>query len=136
MFEKLVKYRSEGKIFLKSIGGLCNRLRAIASAYSLAKVLHKELYVIWVVNNALGCRYDDLFIPPKMFSIFSVTPKMLSTVLLPRGNPKSFLLNINNEQEIIEFDCIITNYEQMQICSDLKSQNNILIERAIFDLIV
>ena len=48
-------------IFLKTKGGLCNRLRAIDSAIILSKKIDKKLIVIWENNNDLGANFKDLF---------------------------------------------------------------------------
>lgn len=41
--------------------GLCNRLRAIASAYVLAKYLKTEMYMIWNPEECCNCEFNDLF---------------------------------------------------------------------------
>lgn len=50
-------------IIIKPLGGLCNRIRAIASAFFLAKDLNKKLIIIWNKDRYLGCKFRDLFEP-------------------------------------------------------------------------
>ena len=50
-------------ITLVPTSGLCNRMRAIASAVSLSKHLGRELEVIWIPDSALGSSFNQLFEP-------------------------------------------------------------------------
>ena len=50
-------------IYLIPLSGLCNRLRAIASAIALARDSGAMLKIYWVKNHDLNCRFDDLFSP-------------------------------------------------------------------------
>lgn len=54
--------------------GLCNRMRAIASAYNLAKTSSRKLKVIWKVNKNLGADYYDLFLPSNCFKVETLFP--------------------------------------------------------------
>lgn len=48
-------------LIIQPIGGLCNRMRAINSAYLLARERRETLIVIWFVNHELGCPFHELF---------------------------------------------------------------------------
>lgn len=48
-------------ITLVPVGGLANRMRAIASAAMLAKRCNSPLRVIWFKDQGLNCRFDELF---------------------------------------------------------------------------
>jgi|LauGreDrversion4_2_1035121.scaffolds.fasta_scaffold137149_2 hypothetical protein len=48
-------------IYLLPIEGLANRIRAIASAISIAEDLHQEVFVVWKKDNSLNAEFDDLF---------------------------------------------------------------------------
>lgn len=50
-------------------GGLCNRMRSIASAYALARKTNRKLRVIWLINNELGAAYEDLFLFNNAFEV-------------------------------------------------------------------
>ena len=51
-------------IVIEPTGGLCNRMRAVDSAMALAVHLNRSLHVVWVMNDKLNCRFDDLFSVP------------------------------------------------------------------------
>ncbi len=48
---------------LVPLGGLCNRLRAILSALSLARDCQVPLEIVWFRDEGLNARYGDLFLP-------------------------------------------------------------------------
>lgn len=51
------------RIDLLPTGGLCNRMRAIASAIILARELDRDLRIYWVKNYRLNSNFLDLFEP-------------------------------------------------------------------------
>lgn len=53
-----------GSVVVNPIGGLANRMRAIASSVNLAKDcgIH-EVKVVWRVNDELAARFEDIFLP-------------------------------------------------------------------------
>ncbi len=59
-------------IKLIPVGGLCNRMRVMASAYALSKKTNKELSVYWFINNAMCVPYNDLFVKNKYFRVRSI----------------------------------------------------------------
>lgn len=50
------------KVYIHVQFGLSNRLRAIASAYIIARDLGRKLVVIWEPDVHCDCRFDDLFV--------------------------------------------------------------------------
>jgi hypothetical protein len=50
-------------IELRVNSGLCNRIRAIASALALSKAAGQPLTVYWFHTSALDCSYTKLFLP-------------------------------------------------------------------------
>ena len=56
-------------IFLKPLGGLCNRLRTIESMISICEKLNKDLIVIWQSTEELNCKFSKLFLPIKPSNI-------------------------------------------------------------------
>ena len=48
-------------LIVQPVGGLCNRMRAIAGTVELAKVLHKKPLVLWTRDVSLNARFFDLF---------------------------------------------------------------------------
>lgn len=52
------------RVYLEPIGGLCNRMRVIASAYDLLKSRGGRIVVNWVANEELNCPSKELFSLP------------------------------------------------------------------------
>jgi hypothetical protein len=48
-------------LVIEPLGGLCNRMRALDAAISLAQATQQQLYVIWVLDSSLNSRLEDLF---------------------------------------------------------------------------
>ena len=48
-------------IYIEPQAGLCNRMRAIASAYQIAKELNTKLCVVWLCNNDCMAKFSDLY---------------------------------------------------------------------------
>ncbi len=48
-------------IYLQPVGGLCNRLRAIASVIKLGGGYKDSIVVLWEINSDVGAGYEDLF---------------------------------------------------------------------------
>lgn len=48
-------------IYCQPLGGLCNRMRVITGAAELAKVLDRELIIIWTSDSTLNAKFSDLF---------------------------------------------------------------------------
>ena len=48
-------------IYYEVQGGLCNRMRALASAYKFSKDVGQQLTIIWHCNSECKCRFDRLF---------------------------------------------------------------------------
>ena len=56
-------------MYLKPIGGLANRMRAIDSCLMLAKQNQVSLVVLWEKNDGLNCPFDQLFTKPTAFEL-------------------------------------------------------------------
>lgn len=48
-------------IVIQPFGGLCNRMRTIASVVELAEKLHCKIKVLWVKDSALNASFESLF---------------------------------------------------------------------------
>ena len=59
-------------LILTPIGGLCNRMRAINSALTLAERRGEKLKVIWNVSPELGCPFEELFLPTDAFTLRNI----------------------------------------------------------------
>jgi hypothetical protein len=63
-----------GTLYLRPLHGLCNRMRAIASARTLAIATDVKLIVIWEVNQDVGVTYEQLFLDDDRFKVVNVAP--------------------------------------------------------------
>lgn len=61
------------KVYVEPIGGLCNRMRVIASAYQLIRPQHGKLIVKWTANEELNCPAKALFSLPRSIRVVDVT---------------------------------------------------------------
>lgn len=50
-------------LYVQPLGGLCNRMRVIVGAASLAKKLDQEMVVIWTRDATLNASFSELFEP-------------------------------------------------------------------------
>lgn len=62
-------------LIIQPIGGLCNRMRAINSAYLLAGERGDKLTVLWFVNHELGCPFEELFLPSGEMTVINIYSK-------------------------------------------------------------
>ena len=62
-------------IYIEPLGGICNRLRAIASAIWLSEKISKPLTVIWNVNKEFNITFESLFQPVKEFKLIGKSGK-------------------------------------------------------------
>lgn len=61
------------KVYVEPIGGLCNRMRVIASAYQLIRPRDGKLIVKWTANEELNCPAKALFSLPRGIRVVDVT---------------------------------------------------------------
>lgn len=62
-------------LIIQPIGGLCNRMRSINSAYKLAAMRGERLTVIWFCNQELGCSFDSIFQLNPTIHLINITSK-------------------------------------------------------------
>lgn len=60
------------KVYVEPIGGLCNRMRVIASAYQLIRPQDGKLIVKWTANEELNCPAKALFSLPRSIRVVDV----------------------------------------------------------------
>lgn len=58
-------------LFVQPLGGLCNRMRVITGAAELARIINKEVVVIWTADKTLNAKFSDLFdsLPYKVIDV-------------------------------------------------------------------
>lgn len=54
---------SKGSLLFVPVGGLANRMRAVASAYNLARHTGVNLSVVWFGDWAVNARFCNIFEP-------------------------------------------------------------------------
>lgn len=78
-------------VYLKPVGGLCNRIRAIDSIISLCIKYNQDLTVLWVNSNELRCDFKDLFKP--------ITTKTIKVTIAYNLSIEDFLKKHNIKSE-------------------------------------
>jgi hypothetical protein len=74
---------SQDKIYIKPVGGLCNRLRALGSATQIANQANKRLVVFWGRDEHLNCKFSDLFMPSPYFDVIEEKQLIGKKALFP-----------------------------------------------------
>lgn len=62
-------------LIVQPIGGLCNRIRSVNSALSLAAERRDSLIVVWFLNRELNCPFEKLFSPNPDIKIINIRSK-------------------------------------------------------------
>lgn len=90
-------------IYIEPRAGLCNRMRAIASAYYLASKFDTEITVLWRISEGVGCSYEKLFEKQDRIHV-KEAGKIASVgfVLYALKCKKNIFGNINNVSERME----------------------------------
>jgi hypothetical protein len=58
--------------------GLCNRMRAIDSAYSIAQKENRKLIVIWIADETINCPISRIFDIPESIKLIELAPQKKS----------------------------------------------------------
>jgi len=64
-------------LVINPIGGLANRMRAIASGVSLANAIEADIRIVWAKNRELNAYYEDIFEVPQCLKGKFVYPSLL-----------------------------------------------------------
>lgn len=128
------------------IGGLCNRMRVMASTMQLAEQIGATPYVFWVRNRELNAHFKDLFVQVKGCKVYEVKEKwtyrvikLLKNITPPiknvyfiddknaatvcMGNLKSNVEYLKQQRLIVCFTCC--NLTLTEDFSMFKPQNNV-----------
>lgn len=76
-------------LYVEPCGGLCNRMRVIASGLNLAKQYNEKIKVIWRLDKGLNCRFEDIFEPvldEAWTDIFETSCRISPTILMMKKN--------------------------------------------------
>lgn len=77
--------------YLLATDGLCNRMRAIDSAISLATMINRNLHVVWVKNPLLNSSFNKLFKNIGAFNVIESSSEVapgISVNWYPKNNPE------------------------------------------------
>lgn len=123
-----------GKITLEPRAGLCNRMRAIASAYFLGKSHNLEVEIIWNIDDLLNARFEDCFKEIEGVKIETRgTPKYFAKRVLQKltntKKPDKFIKvedlkrlkrekNYDQQQFKDYFDWVVQEYRHIAVESD------------------
>jgi len=109
-------------ILLVPLGGLCNRLRAIMSAISLARDIQVPLKIIWLRDAGLNARFSDLFNPLPEIPETKVTITD-STAWYFYGVPRLRNLYLPSLLQINAFDTILNEARLAEIINSISTDN-------------
>lgn len=119
-------------ICLNAIGGLANRMRAIAAARSLAKDLSCRLAVVWMPLPELNAEFKDLFVasetdfdlltPTKWQYLIKYSMPRKKNFLIPKLYQKTFF-----DKVLTDGDCFSQRYEGKELLQLLSKSHSSLI---------
>jgi len=117
----------ENNLFIiKPVFGLCNRLRAMASAYSIAKKTGKKLIIDWVPDFHCDCTFEYLF--ENKFKVLNLNVINIHNCdvynYIETDNGVKFqYINTNTENNIyIKSNCILNNEDSYIYFEDFFAQ--------------
>ncbi len=96
-------------IYLIPVGGLANRMRAIASAISLAQDCSSSLNIIWFKDKGLNCNFQDIFSLFSLPSVYIREAGFLDLLIYDRPRNKNF--HFPKIFQLAKFDNCLYEYE-------------------------
>ena len=128
------------KIYIRPIGGLCNRMRAIDSALSFARDTDRELIVIWENTHNFNCDLFAIFELIHHFKIInidlkSITGKFNNIMNYPKNKiipSRGVLKNMMRNMATRKYDCVLYN-DDFKKTSNFIFANNKNISMTEFD---
>ena len=84
-------------IIIQPSGGLCNRIRSINSAATLARKKGVPLKVLWLNAPELNCPFEELFLPTDEFELINIRSL---------NNPKKLFLQLTAKQRFNNEDIL------------------------------
>jgi hypothetical protein len=80
-----------GNVVVVPEAGPGNRIRVIASAYSLAKRYNKRLTINWIREKGLNCRFTELFVKSDDFELLEYDNRLKTLMLVAAQRILEFL---------------------------------------------
>ena len=113
--------KNQSRIILVPIGGLANRMRAIASGWSLAKAVKKQFIVVWHKNFELNASFNKLFKDDLPFNIIEPNDFIYNCCYeFPRKKNLFISHILKNLKGISNYLYISYEYEPDQLCDIIK----------------
>lgn len=81
-------------IYVEPRAGLCNRMRVIASAYTLAQKYNTKITVLWRESRGLKCSYNNLFCKQPLINVIETKHFINIKFMLNIMKCKRFFYNI------------------------------------------
>lgn len=134
IIEKSIKNRdyvnkTQKKLYIQVQNGLGNRLRALASAYIIAKECNRQLIVIWLPDEHCEAKFTDIFVKNYLFDNVKIIESKLKQI------ENSFLNIITDIYEKLYYEIEEADYF---ICEKLvyKNTNKIINDAVPNDLYI
>ena len=121
-------YNNDKILIVNAIFGLGNRLRAIASAYSICKTKNMQLVIIWIPDCHCDCNIEDLFININEFAI--TFNKNINIDYLNKFKCYNYLETEENgkKNEYIDFDIYSKVYVKSNCLLNSLYSNNYFLD--------
>lgn len=100
-------------IIIEPVGGLCNRLRAIASALVLGGHLNRRVYLNWQAEHSCNCTFTDLFRKNEFLDFTGGWRGKVRTMFLNRE--RSRLLIDQEKLHELEYQIPTTQFDKYRI---------------------
>lgn len=94
----------KNSILLICPAGLGNRISVIQSGVLLGRAINKRVYFEWVRDANLGCDYEDLFKPPKEFSLCDELP-------VSRGIKTDWIRELNTNTRYSALNSVLKKFK-------------------------
>lgn len=88
-------------IYLKPVGGICNRIRSIDSAITLCENNGQDLTILWVNNSDLNCSFSNIF------EDLNSNVSSIKFVDCPSNFPEFYLVNSSDYSKESLFDYVL-----------------------------
>jgi hypothetical protein len=126
-------------IFIEPCHGIGNRLRALSSAYVLAKKTNKKLIILWIPDCHCDCLFNELFTVPEEVDVYSNYSELDYSTIdyynyneIEKYSVKNKYIELNTEKNIyIKSYCVINNeltswYDECEFIKSLEPVAHIL----------
>lgn len=117
-------------MFLKPIGGLANRMRAIESCLMIAKQNQIPLVVLWEKNEGLNCPFEQVFTKPTEFELRELSSPLQKILYhsKPISEDKNPIIKLS-KRLAIQYLKVVTGVECFVYHTELAQQMEPILEK-------